>query len=73
LKHYEKRIEKLQHFQAEYLIKKDVKDKGKEDRFLNSEKDTNSIFEDKIKRHERTVEKLQIELESRIRNRHTEL
>ena len=55
-------------------MKKDFKDKGKEDRVHHTDKDeTISIFEGKIKRHERTVEKLQSELENRIMNRHSEL
>jgi len=72
LKHYEKRVEKLQHLQSEYLVKKlDADGKGKD--FHHTDKDTHSLFSDKIKRHERTVEKLHLDLETRILNRHNEL
>lgn len=68
LKHYEKRVEKLQHLQAEFAVKQDH-DKN----FMHNEKDMNSLFAEKIKRHERHVEKLHVELETKISNRHNEL
>jgi hypothetical protein len=69
LKHYEKRVEKLQHLHAEYL----VKDAHHGKTHLHTDKDVNSIFADKIKRHERSVEKLHADLENKILNRHIEL
>jgi len=69
LKHYEKRIEKLNHIQAEYILKSQYKDKT----HGHTDKDTVSIFEDKIKRHERVVEKLHAEFEDRLGRRHSEL
>jgi len=68
MKHYEKRLEKLHHLQSEYLVKSD-----EEKKFKVGEKDVDSLFTDKIKRHERTVEKMHAELETKIVNRHNEL
>lgn len=41
--------------------------------YKHTDKDMTSIFEEKIKRHERHVEKLHSELETKISNRHNEL
>jgi hypothetical protein len=66
-------LQKLQHLQSEYLVKKDHAGFEQQDKPGHTDKDLNSIFEDKIKRHERTVEKLHTTLEEKIMNRHTEL
>ncbi|CAL8085858.1 unnamed protein product [Orchesella dallaii] len=68
LKHYEKRLEKLQHLQSEFIVKQDH-DKN----YMSTDKDMNSLFAEKIKRHERHVEKLHVDLETKISNRHNEL
>jgi len=70
LKHYEKRLEKLTHFQMELLNKK--LHAGKKEH-LHTDKDDSSFYEDKIKRQERHVEKLHNHLEAKIMNRHGEL
>jgi len=70
LKHYEKRLEKLQQLHGEFSLKSEFKAK---DGHLHTDKDQNSMYADKIKRQERTVEKLHLDLEQRIMKRHTEL
>jgi len=70
LKHYEKRLEKLQQLQGELFLKSEFKAK---DHHLHTDGDMKSVYTDKIKRQERTIEKLHNVLEERIMNRHTEL
>lgn len=68
LKHYENRLLKLRHMQAEHAISQDKSEKlggVKTDGYL--------MMEDNIKKQARKVEKLHIDLESRIMQKHVEL
>jgi len=69
LLHYEKRLLKLRHLHAEAALHED---KYKE-KHASGDKHGYNLLTDNIKKHSRKVEKMHLELETRIMQRHIEL
>lgn len=73
LLHYENRLLKLRHLQVEHALHEE-KYKEKEKMGISGGKiDKASLMVDNIKKHARKVEKIHLDIESRILNRHVEL
>lgn len=71
LLHYENRLLKLRHMQAEHAINTE---KYTEKMKIAGEKtDGHRLMEDNIKKQSRKVEKLHLDIESRIMQKHVEL
>lgn len=63
-------MEKMHFFTSELAAKKLKHNNNPDKEFHHTEKDTESFYEDKVKRHERHLEKLHSQLETKILNRH---
>ncbi|EEZ98539.1 alpha-2-macroglobulin receptor-associated protein [Tribolium castaneum] len=71
LLHYENRLLKLRHLQAEAALKEDLHKKKME--MAGGKTNGMQMMEDTIKKHARKVEKIHLDLETRIMQRHIEL
>jgi hypothetical protein len=71
LLHYENRLLKLRHLQAEAALKDDYHKKKME--LAGGKTDGMMMMEDTIKKHSRKVEKIHLDLETRIMQKHIEL
>lgn len=71
LLHYENRLLKLRHLQAEQALKEDFH--NKKAKVLGEKPNGHKIMEDSIRKHARKVEKIHLDLETKIMQRHIEL
>ncbi|XP_045465512.1 alpha-2-macroglobulin receptor-associated protein [Harmonia axyridis] len=71
LLHYENRLMKLRHLQVEHAINEEKFESHKT--ALGSKPAEESFIRDQIKKHSRKVEKIHLDIESRILERHGEL
>ncbi|CAG9861472.1 unnamed protein product [Phyllotreta striolata] len=73
LLHYENRLLKLRHIQVEHALHEEKYKEKEKMGIAGGKTDKASLMAENIKKHARKVEKIHLDLESRILNRHVEL
>ncbi|CAG9766721.1 unnamed protein product [Ceutorhynchus assimilis] len=69
--HYENRLLKLRHLQAEHAINEDKH--LKKQKYSGGKSNGHKLMEDNIKKHARKVDKIHLDIETKIMQRHIEL
>lgn len=73
LLHYENRLLKLRHLQVEHALNEERYKEKEKIGIAGGKSGAGSLMEDTIKKHSRKVEKIHLDLETRIMQKHIEL
>ncbi|XP_072385722.1 alpha-2-macroglobulin receptor-associated protein [Diabrotica undecimpunctata] len=73
LLHYENRLLKLRHLQVEHALNEEKLKEKQKIGIAGGKTDTHSLMADNIKKHARKVEKIHLDIETRIMQKHIEL